>query len=625
MPSLQPGPLFRTDADGVRWYRDGNDTAAYNSYLESVRSYRDSAREEALSTARLNPEMDQVQKYADCLQGIGWHNKARPKYKSDFFDNRMNNARMSDLALLTDVKPTIFVSTGIEAYKQQADMASKAIQSEWVTRKMDMDLVNVVDIAKLNGTAFWRNGAAFPGRLSVTSCGPESVLPLQPQMNLQKSTAILYRTWKSVQELRQRFPYTSTNLERESTFTEMSAGGETRFARPDEMPEFTWNGLTPQMKRTLGIRTNLAEAGMLQGSMFSNIEMQEFWIDDPSINESTQSVLIKHPYLTLKQHNYWYWVKPGQRLYPRKRLLVFGGRRLLYDGPSPFWHGLYPFTCLRLNPVPWSFWGLSKYRDLYPINRALNDIGAGILDMIKLALNPVAVTKMNSMAQGAWKEFYPDLPRGKVMLMPNAQMTDLTYMNPPAIPSWVLQFHQYLTSEFDRLSGAMDINAMTKKKQVPGGDTIEAMKESMNSVTRLEGRWIEDFLEESGVQAVSNFFQYFDLKTRVMMLANDGISWEDLNRTGPNLMPEGVPKEDHWRNFAMKIGTGSLLSSAKDREKSMAIQLASRGMIPLKYLYEKLEIPMENLAELEKEKQAQIVPSGKSPRSSRGQRNGQAA
>ena len=364
----------------------------------------------------------------------------------------------------------------------------------------------------------------------------------------------------------------------------------------------------------------------MQGSMFQNIEMQEFWIDDPSINESKHDVMMRHPYLSLEQHNYWYWVKPGQRLYPRKRLMVFGGRKLLYDGPSPFWHGMYPFTTLRLNPVPWSFWGLSKYRDLYPINKALNDIGAGVLDLVKLALNPIAVTKMNAMSQGAWKEFYPDLPRGKVMLMSGAQMTDLKYMEPPQIPQWVLLFHTYLLGEFDRLSGAVDMGSLAKKKQAPGGDTIEAMREAMNSVNRLEGRYIEDFLEQGGTQAVSNFFQYFDLKRRVMLMGPKGISWEDLNAAGPNLTPLNVPREDHWRNFAMKIGTGSLLNNAKDRDKSMAIMLAKSGLLPVQYLYEKLEIPPEVYGQLVKEHQEGIIHTqGKSPRSSRGQRNGQAA
>lgn len=627
MPFGPPrGPIFSQGSDyDAPTYEGGNTAADYSTYLQACQRYRDAAKEEALATARLSIEADCVQKYIDCLSGTGWYERDRPRYKSGYYDNRMNNSRLSDLALLTDTKPTIFVSTSIDAYKNQAKMVSDGIQSEWQRQGMDMDLLDVVDITKLNGTGFWKNCAASPGILNVISCGPESVLPIQPGKNIQTSTAVLYRTYQGVQALKNKFPYTTTGLEKENTFIEMSSGGQTRFNRPDDMPDFTWNGLTPGMKRAVGVQTSSSEMSTVAGSMFKNLETQEIWIDDPSVNESKREVLMRHPYLTLKQHNYWYWVKPGERLYPRKRLMVFGGRRLLYDGPSPFWHGMYPFSCLRLNRVPWSFWGLSKYRDLMPLNKGLNDVGAGVLDMIKLALNPVSITKLNAMLQGTWDRFYPGLPGGKLMLGPNASITDVRYMDPPNIPSWVLQFHQYLSAEFDRLSGAIDVTNLTKKKQVPGGDTIEQMKEMMNSITRLEGRMIEDFLEQSGVQSVSNFFQYFEMDRRIMLLGEEGISWEDLNSTGPNLIPENKPKENHWRNFALKIATGSLLSSAKDREKSMAIQLASRGMLSIRSLHKKLELGPEEYKMLMEEHQQGVGPSGKSPRSSRGQRNGQAA
>ena len=213
------------------------------------------------------------------------------------------------------------------------------------------------------------------------------------------------------------------------------------------------------------------------------------------------------------------------------------------------------------------------------------------------------------------------------MLLPNADMNSLKYMDPPNIPQWVLLYHQFLSSEFDRLSGAVDVTNLAKKKQIPGGDTIEQMKEMMNSVTRLEGRYIEDFLEEAGKQAVSNFFQYFDLNQRVMMMGPDGISWEDLNASGPNLLPESKPKEDHWRNFAMKVSQGSLLSNAKDRDKAMAISLAQAGLLSIRSLHKKLELGPEEFDMLKQEHDAGIAPHGKSPRNTqtRGQRNGKAA
>lgn len=632
MDFVPKGPIWRTGADSEtqEYYGRGRESIDRQRYLTEIASWRESASEEAYATARLSPEINAVQEYVQCLQGGGWWDRRRAKYKSRFYDNRLNNSRQSDLALLTDTRPTISVSSQIEAYKQQADMASKAIQSEWTMRNMDLSLVTTTDITKLTGTGFWKIGACSPGQMSVVPCGPENVLPIQPGFDIQQSSAVLYRTWKNISYFRNKFPFSSVGLEREANFSTQQTSGDGRFNRPSEIPEVVWNGISNGMKRLLGVQSSSSDMGTY--SMFSSLELQEYYIDDPTINESPNEVLMRHPYLSLKQHNYWYWVKPGQRLYPRKRLVVFAGRRVMYDGPAPFWHGQYPFACMRLNPVPWSFWGQSKYRDLLPLNRAINDIGAGMLDMIQRCLNPVMATVKNRVADSMWKEFYPNMPGAKLMLMPNASVNDIKYLDPPPIPSYVIHFLQYLTTEFDRLAGAIDVNSLGKKKQVPGGDTIEQMRELMNSITRLEGRYIEKFLEDAGVQATSNFFQFFELPVRLRMLGKDGISWEDFNSesmfSGPNLIPDNVPKEDHWRSYATKIGVGSLLGSSKDRDKQMAINLASHGLAPLRFLYQTLDLPDPDgmLVQLAKEHEDGIGASGgQKPRGTRGQKNGKAA
>lgn len=628
MDFIPKGVIFRTGADGesAEYFGRGTESTDRQRYLTDMASWRESASEEAYATARLSPEINAVQEYVQCLQGGGWWDKRRAKYKSKFFDNRLNNSRQSDLALLTDTRPTISVSSQVDAYKEQAAMASKAIQSEWSTRNMDLSLVSVTDITKLTGTGFWKIGCASPGRMSVIPCGPENVLPIQPGFNIQESSAVLYRTWKNLSYFKNKFPFASAGLEREANFSTQQTAGDGRFNRPSEIPEVVWNGISNGMKRALGVQSSAADMGTY--SMFSSLELQEYYIDDPTINESREKVLMRHPFLSLEQHNYWYWVLPGQRLYPRKRMVVFAGRRVMYDGPAPFWHGQYPFACMRLNPVPWSFWGQSKYRDLLPLNRAINDIGAGLLDMIRRCLNPTLATVQGKVAPAMWKEFYPDMPGAKLMMMPNASVQDIKYLDAPVIPPYVIQFLQYLTSEFDRLSGSVDASSLGKKKQVPGGDTIEQMKELMNSITRLEGRYIEKFLEDAGVQATSNFFQFFELPIRLKMLGKDGISWEDFNYSGDNLIPDNVPKEDHWRSYATKIGVGSLLGSSKDRDKQMAINLGTHGLVPLQFMYETLDLPNpEGMVQmLQKEHEAGIGGGGGSkPRGTRGQRNGKAA
>lgn len=627
MDFLPVGPHYGSDSDGENaHYATGNQGEDRQKYLSGLEHWRESAKEEAYKTADLNPEKEAAARYMRALGGEYW-DRRRAKYKSKVFDNRLNNSRITDLSLLTQTRPTIDISTKIDAYKGEADIVSKVIRSEWLTRDMDAEFIRVNDITKLNGTGFWKIGAASPGMMQAISCGPDSVFPIQPGFHLQNSTAILYKTWKALSYFRNKFPYGCAGIEKELSDVEQGAGGAAQFTRPKEYPEYTWERLSPAMRRSVGIRIGSGDIGT---SVFKSLEMQEYYVDDPQVNESKNKVLMRHPYLPLTLYNWWYWVNPGERLYPRKRLLVFAGRRLMYDGPAPFWHGLFPFATLRLNPVPWSFWGLSKYRDLLPLNEGMNEIIAGILDMVRRALNPTVVTKAGAVPQATWREFYPDMPGARLYMLPNSNpQTDVRYIAPPEIPAWVMQAHQYLSMEFDRLAGIVDPGALGKKKQVPGGDTIEQMREMLNTPTQLESRYGELFLRNVGVQAMSNVFQYFELPMRLRLLGKDGISLEDFNYEGPNLIPDHVTREDHWKNFSMMITPGSLLGSSRDREKQTAINMAAKGLLPLQYLWSVLELNPKQLMEMLKQEHEMGIgakapkPSGQSaPKMTGGQKTG---
>ena len=62
-----------------------------------------------------------------------------------------------------------------------------------------------------------------------------------------------------------------------------------------------------------------------------------------------------------------YVVDPGQPLYPQRRLIVSTPDLILYDGPNPYWHSMYPFARLKLWSVPWCFLGLSLLHDTIPL------------------------------------------------------------------------------------------------------------------------------------------------------------------------------------------------------------------------------------------------------------------
>jgi hypothetical protein len=258
----------------------------------------------------------------------------------------------------------------------------------------------------------------------------------------------------------------------------------------------------------------------------------------------------------------------------------------------------------------------------------LNEIAAGVMDMVQRALNPIAITKAGAVPLPSWREFYPDMPGGRLYMLPNANIaTDLRYMDPPNIPQWVLLFHQYVSAEHDRLSGAVDVGAMSRKKQMPGGDSIEQMRDAQSIAQRLDGRYFEAFLRDSGVLAMSNVFQYYKLPMRLRLLGGDGISWSDMDTRLGELIPQGVQQEDHWRQFSMRVTPGSLHGGAKDREKQIAMNLSSRHLIPIKLLYKVLELgdPNALYQELVQEHQqlGMQIGSGRRPRTD-SQKRGQA-
>ncbi len=598
-------------------------------------------RERAQMMQRLNVEMAQVGKYLEVIQGRQWA-KNRPRYKSPFVDNRIAKTRYDDLAQLTDARPTIDITTSIDAYKDIAKALDALVHIEWSRKSIDLKLVTAADICKAYGTSFWKMGASKPGNSTVLPCGPDQVLPINPSFDIQESTGVLYRTWKDPMKLKRQFPLCSDHIEREADSAPVYglAAGDSTYLRPAHIDQYVWNALNPGMQRVLGVK-NATAAQEPMAAMFNALEVEEYWIDDGTENDSLNSVIVRDPYLNMDAHNWWYEVAPKLPLYPRKRLMTFVGKRVIYDGPSPFWHGLYPFPTLRLNPVFFSFWGLSKYRDLVPVNMAMNEIVAGVLDLVKRVLNPTTVTTEGSIATTAWKEFYPDMPGMKLKGLPGRNAKDLIhYADSPEIPAYVFQMlAEFLGPEFDRLAGNVDVQAMMKKAQVPGGDTIDQMRDAMATGLRMEGRMIERFLEDAGTQFVSNALQFYTPAQMIKLLGEAGLTTSAFRGMHGTMIPESQANHpDFWRSFALTVKPGSLHAGAHDRLKMAVTVAAQSGLVSKQFYLRTMQFddPDRIMRELVEEntphpnqdpndpQSEPVVPeaSGRSARTTRSSRNG---
>jgi hypothetical protein len=569
-----------------------------------------------------NREWAKINEYVKNLMGEMWPAN-RERFRSKFVDNHLNRARRETLAQYTDVRPTISVHS--EPFPQHAEILQKMVVHEWVRGDMDLKLAEVLDHAMLS-EGFWKVNASL-GRLSVISLGMDSLMTVNCPSDIQESSALCYSAFKPIQYFVEKWGKEAAERVLRSGPSDSYKSNESNSPPTSKMSEYSWSKLSPSLRYMMKDRAPGQYGSWRAQDTFPVGELEEFWIEDGQVNESLNDVLVKDPRYSIDEHNYWYVVKPGHRLYPRKRLLVFGGEQNLYDTTSPYWTTLYPFVKFVLDPVVWAPGGLSKYRTLLPINLGVNEISAGVFDTIKKAINQAYVAKRGSVSEADWNRFYPQIPNQKMLMNATADIRDVRALDPPNLPAYVFEYSKYLLSMFDRHAGSMDTAALSKKKQVPGGDTMEQIRDAQGGPIRLEGRYIEVALRNAGEIGVSHIIQYFPRKQRYWIMGNDGVTWDDYTWDPTNMVPADQARDGFWKNFSTAIAQGSLHGANKDRDQIKALNLYRAGALSMETLLKKCDIGdvQAEMQRIQAERKAGIIgqqSAGRTPRMSRGQRTG---
>lgn len=596
-------------------------------YGPAMLRWRGCLLQQGLLELQAYKEFQEIERYIDFLDGTWW-DPNRPKYRSKFYDNYMADQRREALSQLSDIRPCLDISCNIESYEKQGPILDKYTRHLWFVNNLDLEVVSWLDHA-LFGTGFEKAVAGF-NHFEFGSYGLDQVIPIACNGKLQASAAVAYRAWHPINYYMAKFGrWKCEGLDRKYGMTVNRGIAGDRFARPNGYPEYTWNSLSPAMKNRISKRARqpMRDQADQMVQPFPAIPLIEIYHDDWTINEQSHPVWVHHPDLTKEQHNYHYIVEPGARMYPRKRLTIFAGDRIMYDGPSPFWHGLYPFVMLQLNPCVWSPGGISKYRDLIPLISSINTAGAGLDDAVKAALSRNLVGVRGHVPQDVWDTLEPGKPGQKILLNPIAQVGSLRWMDAPTLPSYVGEFLRYCVDTVKRRSGSLDVQGLSKKKQVPGGDAVEQMRDSMSSPFRLEGRYLEAALEQVGTQTVSNIIQYATLDSRLALLGADGMTKEDFDYRAGTLAPAGTPMEDHWKLFPVKITPGSAHGTSRTQRDVRAFTMFKGGALSRRGLYRQTEFPekWDVVSKEMKEEQQEfgLAPGGgKQPRQNRRQRNG---
>ncbi len=560
----------------------------FKEYYRKVSYWVEAAYEEARWEQAQSEEVRNISKYINYISGKQWP-RQRPSYKASPIDNRIWRLMWEMVSLLTDIRPVFEVKTHNKLYEKQASIVNKATRAWWMGSDADLKLSLIIIYAILTtgyGKLWWNSELqGGQGDFELTPLGPSSVLPLKPHDTLQSSQAVIYQTAMPLGWFRRRFPLRGHTVLPDLKLSRYGSAGPTA---PAHIPQMLFNFLSPAMQRTVG------QEGQQSSSVYPMATYREFWIKDWTYNNSNNTLVMAEP-----GTNWCYSVKPNEMLYPRGRLIITGGRTIVYDGPNPYWHGEFPFEVLRMNVVPWQFMGASDLAPLIPLQDVINNILAGILDMIKKAVNPPFYAPKNAFPDAVWNSLDWGMPGAKIGYNQSAAPGP-QFPPAPVLPAFVMNALMLVGREMDQSSGIAAVSEAVRKKQVPSGETLERIREVQQTPIRLKGRNIEIFLRGLGRKNIWNIFQFYSAKRRMYMMGPDGTTFEDFDWDPESCVPAGMEPRDFAKHFSFLIHPGSLLNVNRIERAVMLMRMRMMNDMSRKSLFKELDLGID-VDQVEKE------------------------
>jgi hypothetical protein len=590
-------------------------------YEAQVLAWIDERIKEGEAIIREEPAYDEADKSISYIMGDQMA-KDRPSTLSNCPDNRLKDMLNQTVAALTDIHPLFGFKTYNDAFKDQESVLMKLSQAWWVNTFADLKLADVIKFSAGIGIGYcevaW-DGSLYNGTgdIVIRPLDPRDILPIAPNLGggIQDWGGLIIRTAKSPDEMKVRFPHKAHLIKADNS--------PSIYAR-------TWGRARKIMSRIITpSAADVSNAKNAHNSprRLATTDVYTTYIKDHSLWMGSKPVIMGDPQTTWSYTVYpvdWPNVPNGTdsmgeplyrkatlddaKLYPRGRMIISTKTAILYDGPNPYWHGMFPVAKLSLDPWPWSLWGLGLTHDLMPLQDALNEMLNGILDHMRKVLRPAVVADKKSVANSMWDRIDTRLPGLKLRTNASAGKT-VEFVSPEPLPNYTFEVLQFLVGEMDYKSGTPNMSSLMQLQQVPGENTIEKMQEAMSPQLRLKGRLLEYFLREVGEMVKACFFQFYNMPRRVAMLGPAGIAFNDFDFDPGTLVPSLSPSDTgyepqldksipratraQWfhKSFTFQITPNSLLAISQISRKLMYLQLRQMQLVDRWTLYDVLEIP----------------------------------
>lgn len=532
----------------------------------------------------------------------------------DFKINMCRRAAQAHVSALTDIKPTFGWRSMNPKYAATADLCNKLAVAWYLNNMADVSFGNVMKMAWAAGTADmqieWDATAPGGGDHRVIPRDPRDTIPIRPSRygGIQSWRGLTIREVHSINVLRDTFPqHAHLFAPTPDTLLGTVKGLLMRSAANKyQTPADPLSALSGVPRA----------AGPLRPG---DCILYSTYLTDRSRNLTSRPIVVGDP-----TKPWSYTVEPQQLLYPRKRLIIRTEHHILYDGPNPYWHGMFPIVRFSPWQLPWAFFGEPALKDLTPIQDAVNKLGRNVLNGIDLWVNAQHQIDMRAVGEAAARMYNPRKPGQRVRINSAAVDPDKAFKKiegpNPQVLAMATDLLASLRQVFEAQAGTGNLEALLQLKQMPAENTVERFYQAMTPELRLEGRMFEAFLRDGSRQILYNTFQFQTQLKRVHMLGDAAALLEDFDADPGTLVPaldklitdpmsglpmvnpeydpmfdKNLPRAQRAQAMAglmaFIIAPNSVLAFNAQEEKMMDFQLSRMGYLDFWTLMERLERP----------------------------------
>lgn len=265
-----------------------------------------------------------------------------------------------------------------------------------------------------------------------------------------------------------------------------------------------------------------------QGS-FPTVDLYHAYIMDDGRNESGVD-------RTIGMHgtNWAYTVKPGDLLFPLRRLAIFSRSVPFpcYDGSSPWWHGMVPLVQFKLYDWAWEALGQTVLGDLYRMQEGIETLLRAMEDSANARLDPPLAYDDQYVA----KDFADAVNPRRAGVRVAASLNQGEFFKVLG-QQWQYEVSQYIPelvksneARMDYIAATPDMVAIAKAKQVPSSDSMEKILEMAGPMVQDLLRQMEKPFFQLGEMRKSLYMQ-FDSGNRLLQLFGEGGIWKNRSST----------------------------------------------------------------------------------------------